>query len=390
MTTPIPVILVTGFLGSGKTTLINALLREPEFAGTAVLVNELGDISLDHDLIADIESDMISTTTGCMCCSASSDAQQALFELWRRRTRREIPAFSRVIVEATGLVDLAPVIASLLAAPGGNLVQNTVVSQFALSRVVTLFDIVHGDTTLERHPEALRQVALADMVVQTKADLAKDPATLTDIQRSQQAIASLNPGATIFDKHQDWNALKSALLAPTTYDLRTKGEDALAWLDAERHLAEEADDHGHHHHGHSHDHSHRHRHTDHDDAHTHDHDYNHHPGGITSHCIVLDEPMTPLMFGFFLDALKVIAGPDLLRMKGLFKLTDDPERPFVAHGVQQTIHPIDRLERWPSEDKRTRIVMIGKDLKIDAIHTLLNTPELRPHIPNARGDRPAK
>jgi len=386
MATAVPVVLMAGFLGAGKTTLINALLRSPEFSGTAVLVNELGDISLDHDLIEDVQSDMISTTTGCMCCTASSDVQQSLFELWRRRMRREIPAFSRVIVEATGLVDPAPVIASLLAPPGGNLMQNTVITQFALSRVVTLFDIVNGDATLERHPEAVRQVALADIVVLTKSDLAHDPATRADIVRSKEVITGLNPGAVLLDRHEDWETLKDEVLAPVTYDLRSKGEDALAWLDAERHLVSEDHrhdhdhDHDHHHHSHSHSEGHDHQHHD------HAHDHNRHPGGITSHCIVVDAPITPLMFGFFLDALKMIAGPDLLRMKGLFKLTDDPERPVVAHGVQQTIHPIDRLERWPSEDTRTRIVLIGKDLKIHAMRAIFEVPELQSNSSDVQHD----
>jgi len=145
-------------------------------------------------------------------------------------------------------------------------------------------------------------------------------------------------------------------------------------LDAERHLVSEDHRHDNHHHSHGEGHDHHvHHHHDHD----HIHDHNRHPGGITSHCIVVDAPITPLMLGFFLDAVKMIAGPDLLRMKGLFKLTDDPERPVVAHGVQQTIHPIDRLERWPSEDTRTRIVLIGKDLKIHAMRAIFEVPELQ-------------
>ena len=373
MTTSIPVVLVSGFLGAGKTTMINDLLRSPEFVGAAVLVNELGDISLDHDLIAHVDGDMVSTTTGCLCCTASGDVQQALFELWNQIVQGRIAAFSRVIVEATGLVDPAPVLSGLLAPPVGDFVQRTVVTQFSLSRFVTLFDIVNGDAMLEWHLEARKQVALADVIVLTKTDLSRDPGTLADIENSKATIAQLNPGAAILDRHDDWDALKTACLASSTYDLRGRDKDGLAWLGAEGVLQDGAHEqthpgdirndapsnisqHGHH-------------------GDTGAHDPNRHAGGIMSHCIVLDEPITPLMFQDFLDGLKTSAGPDLLRMKGLFRLTDDPERPIVAHGVQRNLYPIDRLEQWPSEDKRTRIVLIGKDLNIDAMCAVLKSTE---------------
>ncbi|MEN2494633.1 MAG: P-loop guanosine triphosphatase YjiA [Hyphomicrobiaceae bacterium hypho_1] len=349
MTAPIPVILVTGFLGTGKTTLINSILQSSKFAGTAVLVNEIGEISLDHHLIEGINDDMISTTTGCMCCTASSDVQKALFELWRRRIRREIPSFSRVIIETTGLVDPAPVIASLLSPPGGDLIQNTVITQFVLSRVVTLFDILHGNNTLKYHPEALKQIALADTIIFTKSDLAFDTKINIDFENIKSTITKLNSCVEILSKHQDWDFLQSTLLSPVTYDLRGKKEDALSWLKMDQHWNKEK-------------YHYKHKHRDH----------NHHSRDIMSHCIILENAITPLMFNLFLDALKVIAGKDLLRMKGLFKLTDDPERPFVAHGVQNIIHPIDRLERWPSEDRRTRIILIGKNLRVNSIRTVLN------------------
>ncbi|HFB2047737.1 MAG TPA: P-loop guanosine triphosphatase YjiA [Hyphomicrobiaceae bacterium MAG_BT-2024] len=349
MLAPIPVIILTGFLGSGKTTLINSLLRLPEFTGTAVLINELGDVSLDHDLILDIDDELITTTTGCMCCTAAGDVQNALFGLWHRRTKRKISKFSRVIIEATGLVDPAPAIANLLTSPGGNLIQNTVITQFVLSSVVTLFDIVHGYSTLEQHPEAAKQVALADIIVLTKSDLVDNFKVKANVDRDRKALVKLNPGANILDKKHDWRLLNNALLTPKTYDLRSKEENASAWLDTDYYMEEGQNFH-----------THNHKHQSHDTS------------LITSHCILLEEAITPLMFSLFLNSLKVISGSDLLRMKGLFKLTDDPERPFVAHGVQQTIHPIHRLERWPSKDRRTRIILIGKGLKIKSIRAVLN------------------
>lgn len=148
---PIPVTLLTGLLGAGKTSFLNVLLRDPRFEGTAVLVNEFGEVSVDHDLVAGMSDDLVTTTTGCLCCTASSDAKQALFDLWNRRKNREIQAFDRVIIETTGLADPAPVVASLIALPTGNLMDRVVATQFALARVVTLIDALHGKASLERH-----------------------------------------------------------------------------------------------------------------------------------------------------------------------------------------------------------------------------------------------
>lgn len=350
---PIPVIIVTGFLGAGKTSLLNALLGDPAFAESAVLINEFGDVSIDHDLVAEFSDDLITTTTGCMCCSASSDIKQSLFDLWNRRKNREIGPFKRVIVESTGLLDPVPVVHALLAAPCIGLIDHIVSGQFALSRVVTLYDVINGRATLENHLEPLKQVAIADVVVLTKTDLL-DAATASDaIDRERRHIQAMTPGAAILDRHHDWPAIRAAILAPGTYDLRTKGEDALGWLQAEAHLSQS--------------------------PHTHvDADASRH-GDIRGHCIIIDKPITPWTFHFFLDVLKMSAGPNLLRVKGLFGLTDDPDRPVVVHGVQSLIHPIDKLDQWPSEDRRTRLVVIGKNLKIDAMREILDSskPEQR-------------
>lgn len=353
---PIPLTLLTGFLGSGKTSLVNALLREPRFAGTAVLINELGEISVDHDLVAHVDGDLVSTTTGCLCCSATSDVKQALFDLWNRRRAREIPAFSRVVIETTGLVDPAPVVASLIAPPTVNLIDRTMASQFALARVVTLLDVLHGEANLDQHFEALKQLALADLVVFTKTDLAVDPASRADLDRLRAQALDLNPSATVLDRHADWAAIMDRLLEPATYDLRTKGEDALAWLAAEQVIA-------------------------HEHAHSAKLDPNRHADGITSHVIVIDEPVPPMAFHLFLEALKWSAGPNLLRMKGLFKLDNDPERPVVAHGVQHQIHQIDRLPAWPSADRRTRVVVIGRNLNIEAMRALLTVEKPKARAP---------
>lgn len=359
---PIPITLITGFLGSGKTTLLNMLLRDPNFAETAVLINEFGEVQVDHDLVADFSDELVMTTTGCICCTSSSDIKQSLYNLWQMRKVGEIKAFKRVFVETTGLMDPAPVVNTLLSPPSAHRIDQVVSQHFALSRIVTLFDVVNGAMTLDNYSEALKQVALADVVLLTKTDMSHDPATMRDIEADKHRISAINPGATILDCHADWSEMRRLFLARTTYDLRSKDEDAIAWLKAEQIQAEVE-------HGHSHGHS------NHNHVH-HGHDHNHfdrtrHGDDIRSHVIFINQPVRPVAFFMFLEALKMSAGTDLLRLKGLFGLSDDPDRPVVVHGVQHVIHPIDKLERWPSDDRRTKIVVIGRNLNIEAFRNIL-------------------
>lgn len=350
----IPITLLTGFLGAGKTTLLNALLREPAFANTAVLINEFGDLAIDSDLVDRFDDNVIETTTGCVCCSISSDVRRSLFDMMTLRAERKILQFDRVIVETTGLADPAPVINALIQSPWGGLADRRVWDQFSLSRVVTAFDIISGPQSLDRHLEALKQVALADAIVLTKTDLAADPATRRDIELERDRLSAMNPGAELLDRHTDWARLIDLIRSPCAYDLRNRSEDALGWLQAEAVLAANPHQHGH--------------------AETSRH------GEISAHCITLDEPISPLQFHLLLETLKLYAGSKLLRVKGFFKLTDAPDQPMVVHGVQHMISPIARLERWPSADQRTRLVLIGRDLNIETIERILKGSRARPLV----------
>lgn len=338
MSTTTAVHVITGFLGAGKTSLVNDLVRAPELAGSAVLINEFGDVSIDHDLVAEVEADAIVTTTGCLCCTAESDVISALAALEARGRR-----FERVLVETTGLADPAPVVNSLLSMPAepGR-------PEYRLASVVTLFDIIHGDATLDEHLEAVKQVALADVVVLTKTDLAADPATRRDMEVSVERIRALNPSARMLDRSRDLPALVAHLASNSAYDAAGLGRDAIDWLAAEAVL-------GHTHAG-----------RDGKGA-----DPNRHDDRVRAHVLTLDTPIEPKRVYMFLQMLGLSSGPKVLRLKGLVALADDPERPLVVHGVQHRISPVQRLDTWPSADRRTRLVIIGRDLKVQIVERML-------------------
>ena len=347
--TPIPVTIVTGFLGSGKTTLLNALLREPALSNSAVLINEFGEVQIDHDLVADFTDELVMTTTGCICCTASSDIKQSLFDLWEKQSNDGIKPFKRVIVETTGLMDPVPVINSLLLPPTDDPVEKTVSQIFVLSRVVTLFDIIFGPMALEQNEEALKQVVLADAILLTKTDLAQDPATLNDIQSDRKQLSLLNPTGKILDRQTDWAHLCNLFCHSTSYNLQGRGKDVEAWMDADRLQKLEPHDHSEH-------------------ANM---DFTRHSEDICSHVIILDQPVSASSLDRFLEYLKGNAGTDLLRLKAILGLTNDPDHPIVLHGIQHTIYPVEKLQDWPGSDRRSKFVLIGRNLDIDFCHDLL-------------------
>ena len=333
---PIPVTILTGFLGSGKTTLLNALLRDPSLADAVVLINEFGEIGLDHLLIERVDGDTVLMSSGCLCCTVRGELSAMLEDLLRRRDNGRITPFNRVIIETTGLADPAPVLHTIMNHP-------YLLMRYRLDGVVTLVDAVNGAQTLDRQKEAVRQVAVADRLVLTKTDLlAADPNGPALRAALLARLAALNPAAPRMDAHAG-EAKLHALFNAGLFSTQGKIADVAHWL-----RAEAFDDHHAHDRGHSHVHH----------EHAHSHDVNRHDESIEAFCLVRDEPLSAASFDIFMQVLRHAHGPRLLRVKGLIALADDISRPLVIHGVQHVFHPAVRLDAWPDDDRRTRIVFI--------------------------------
>ncbi len=321
----IPVSVVTGFLGSGKTTLLARLLRDPAMARTAVIINEFGAVGLDHELVETSDESFIQLSNGCLCCNVRSDLVLTLGDLATRRAAGTVPRFERVVIETTGLADPAPVLHALMTDRG-------LCEVYALDGVITTVDAVTGLATLDRHPESLRQAAVADRVIITKTDVPEAQAAAL-----RARLEKINPGAAMMEVVGGAVA-PAALFDCGFYDTAGKHPDVRAWL------AHEA----------------------------HGHTRHHHQDDITSFCIVRDEPLHAVTLPLLLSALAENCGADLLRMKGLVNVREEPDRPAVIHGVQHVYHAPVWLARWPSDDRRTRMVFIGRNIRESWVRSLVD------------------
>ncbi len=346
--------VITGFLGSGKTTLLNALLTQDGMDNTAVLINEFGEIGLDHLLVREVSEDVVLLNSGCICCSVRGDLISGLRDLFVKRTRGEIPAFDRVIIETTGLADPAPILHTLMTDP-------LLTTKFRLDSVVTTVDAIHGSGQLDQHPESVKQAAVADRILMTKSDLADD----TTRTALEARLRALNPAAPIYQVINGDIAV-SKLFNAGLYDPETKSMDVQKWLrdEAYDHHGDETHDHEHSHdHSHSRDdtHDHAHDHHGHSHDHSHDHDVNRHDDHIQSFCITFDEPLHWDAFVTWAEIFTQMRGESLLRVKGILNLVGE-DAPVAIHAVQHVFHPPASLPAWPSDDHRSKIVFITKDL----------------------------
>src|SRR6186713_1382926 len=323
----IPVSIVTGFLGSGKTTLINKLLKRPEMNRVAVIVNELGEIGVDNDLVEVSSEQMMLLNNGCLCCVLRGDLQETMRDLFVKRRNGEIIDFDRLVIETTGLADPAPVMQTLMT-------DTMLQAQYRLDCVVTLVDAVNGIGQLDTLKEPVKQTALADRLVITKTDLVDEAQVEALIAR----LRELNPGAPM------QRALNGEIDVPFLIGIgletaKSRLEEVERWMGAEP-----RDEHGH--------------------VHRHESD-------IRTFSLRYEKPFTWATFTQCMEVLTAMRGPDLLRVKGLVNV-EGRHGPLVVQSVQHVFHPPIELAEWPSSDRSTRLVFITRDIERAAVASLFD------------------
>lgn len=336
----IPITIITGFLGSGKSTLLGRLLRHPDMNRAAVIVNEFGEVGIDHALLADSTESMTLLPNGCLCCAVRTDLQETLRELFIKRRAGEIIDFDRVFIETSGMADPAPIMHSLVS-------DTMLAAHYRLDGVVTLVDCVNGEHSLATMSEAMKQVAVADRLVITKIDLGS-PAQIEAL-RAQLALANpqakqllatrgeLDPGelsGLSFDRAQaDENRVARWLGPIESAHSISSGASNDSYLGARLPKAV-------------------------------------HATPVNTFVLWFDTPFTWAGFTTIVDVLTALRGPDLLRVKGLVNIAEE-SGPVVVQGAQHLFHEPARLERWPSDDHRTRLVFITRNLSRETVEALI-------------------
>jgi G3E family GTPase len=327
-----PVYVLSGFLGSGKTTLLSSLLAHPGMGDTAVVINELGEVALDHLLVREVTEEVMLLGSGCVCCTVRDDLVSTLQELGQLREAGSIPPFARVVVETTGLADPAPIVQALIGT-------GRLRSAFRLTGLVATVDAVFGPRQLDEHPEALKQAAIADCLVVTKTDV------VPPVERAalRARLAALNPGAALIDSAPGAFPVPDQLFDAAGFHLDAKPEAVKRWIRDEA----RRDDAG--------------RHADH--GHRHDE-------RVATFCIRIAEPLAWARVLEWLELLLASRGESVLRVKGLLNVAGK-RNPTVIQGVQHIVYPPAELTAWPDADRSTRLVFVTRDLTRSAVETAL-------------------
>jgi G3E family GTPase len=337
----LPVLVITGFLGSGKSTLVKKLLSRPEMERVAVIINEFGEVGIDNELIAEVSENMTLLSNGCLCCTVRTDLEETLRELFIKRRAGEIIDFTRVVIETSGMADPTPVMHTLLT-------DGMVFSRYRLDGVVTLIDVVNGPGQLKEFPEAAKQIAVADRIVITKTDLAKAEA----VEALREQLREANPYAGLYTAVQ--GEIDPALLLDVI-PARAREGQIDSWLfgtakttvpgDATQGGAEEGG------------------------GYLGQRVRAEHTLNVSSFTLTFDAPFTWEAFSAVTQLLTSLRGPDLLRVKGLVNIVGE-SGPVVVQGAQHLFHPPVAMAAWPGEDRRSRIVFITRNIPRQAVEGL--------------------
>ncbi len=342
----IKITVLTGFLGSGKTTILTSLIKQKQMANAAIIINEFGEVGLDHDLIETIDENVIELQNGCICCTIQGDLKSTLLNLLKKIEKGDVLPFNQVIIETTGLADPVPIIHTLMTSLDLQRI-------YSIDGVITVVDSINGESTYNAHEEAVKQTAFADIIILSKTDIADK----VSVDSLTKRIKLINPKVNIIKS--DKNSLPvSKLLELNYYNPLNKEWNVKEWLDIEKN---KSSNHLHNHHDHH-----------------HEYNVNRHGDNIETFAMVTSQPLSMTSVNFFLELLMSQMGEDILRIKGILNI-NGKNQPAVIHGVQHIFHPLEWLEKWPSNDKKSRLVFITKNINkknIDELFKIIGENEL--------------